>query len=124
MSFDLRNDAQMFQRHTCSIAPGLDFVHVYVDDLLVALPNKDEHIQHSPLLFQRLSGNRILANPDKCEHSKIKLTFIGQEITRGGIKPSDDEVRAIVDYDVPSSIKKRNAFLEPVNIYRLNAWFH
>ncbi|CAI2733638.1 unnamed protein product [Schistosoma spindalis] len=79
MPFGLRNAAQTFQSFIDSIVRDLDFVHVYIDDLLIASSNVDEHYQHLP-----------------CE----------------------DKVRAIKEYDVPSSIKELKAFLGLVNFYR------
>jgi hypothetical protein len=118
MPFGLRNAAQTFQRFIDSITRDLDFVHVYIDDLLVASSNVDEHYQHLTLLFQRLSDNRIIVNPDKCELGKTELIFLGHKITPEGISPSEDKVRAIVEYTLPSSVRELKAFLGLVSFYR------
>ena len=60
-----------------------DFVHVYIDDLLIASSNVDEHYQHLTLLFQRLSDNGIIVNPDKCELGKKEIKFLGHVIKHG-----------------------------------------
>ncbi|CAH8620560.1 unnamed protein product [Schistosoma guineensis] len=118
MPFGLRNAAQTFQRFIDSIVRDLDFVHVYIDDLLIASSNVDEHYQHLTLLFQRLSDNGIVVNPDKCELGKREIIFLGHVIKQEGILPCEDKVQAIKEYNVPSSLKELKAFLGLVKFYR------
>ncbi|CAH8679458.1 unnamed protein product [Schistosoma haematobium] len=118
MPFGLRNAAQTFQRFIDSIVRDLDFVHVYIDDLLIASSNVDEHYQHLTLLFQRLSDNGIVVNPDKCELGKREIIFLGHVIKQEGILPCEDKVQAIKEYNEPSSLKGLKAFLGLVNFYR------
>ncbi|CAI2734035.1 unnamed protein product [Schistosoma spindalis] len=118
MPFGLRNAAQNFQSFIDSIVRDLDFVHVYIDDLLIASSSVDEHYQHLTLLFQRLSDNGIIVNPEKCELGKSEIIFLGHIIRQEGILPCEDKVRAIKEYNVPSSIKELKAFLGLVNFYR------
>nr|CDS28369.1 gag pol polyprotein [Hymenolepis microstoma] len=46
MPFDLRDAAQSFQRFMDQVFRGLDFVFTYIDDVLIASFNLDEHEQH------------------------------------------------------------------------------
>ena len=46
MPFGLRNAAQTFQRLMDEIFRDLEFVAVYIDDILVFSESKEEHIQH------------------------------------------------------------------------------
>lgn len=46
MTFGLRNAAQTFQRFMDEVTRGLDFVFVYIDDILIASRNEKEHNQH------------------------------------------------------------------------------
>ncbi|CAI2729547.1 unnamed protein product [Schistosoma spindalis] len=118
MPFGLRNAAQIFQRFIDSIVRDLDFVHVSIDDLLIASSNVDEHYQHLKLLFQRLSDNGIVVNTEKCELGKSEIIFLGHIIRQEGILPCEDKIRTIKEYNVPSSIKELKAFLGLVNFYR------
>ncbi|CAH8621403.1 unnamed protein product [Schistosoma margrebowiei] len=117
MPFGLRNAAQTFQRFIDSIVRDLDFVHVYIDDLLITSSNVDEHYQHLTLLFQRLSDNGIVVNPDKCELGKREIIFLGHVINQEGILPCDDKVQSRKEYNMPSSLKELKAFLGLVNFY-------
>ena len=46
LPFGLRNSAQCFQRHINHITSDLDFVFVYLDDVLVFSPDEETHLLH------------------------------------------------------------------------------
>lgn len=46
LSFGLYSAVQTFQKFIDSITRELDSVYVHIGDILIALPNVDEHIQH------------------------------------------------------------------------------
>ena len=52
MPFGLKNTAQTFQRLMDTVLQGLDFLFVYLDDILVASTNQDEHLEHLRILLQ------------------------------------------------------------------------
>ncbi|GAB1609921.1 uncharacterized protein LOC115213179, partial [Argonauta hians] len=66
MPYGLRNAANTFQRFMDNVLRGLDFVFVYIDDVLIASRSVSEHEAHLELLFQRLSEFGIVVNPNKC----------------------------------------------------------
>ena len=67
MPFGLRNAAQTFQRFMDQVLRGLPFCFVYLDDLLIASPDMNTHLQHLRQVFQLLSDNGILINAQKSE---------------------------------------------------------
>ena len=46
MPFGMKNSAQAFQRLMDQVFRGLKFAFVYLDDILVASRNEEEHKQH------------------------------------------------------------------------------
>ena len=67
MPFGLRNAAQTFQRFIDAITRDLDFVYAYIDDILVASTNENEHKEHLKMVFDRLQQNGITINVNKCK---------------------------------------------------------
>ena len=63
MPFGLRNQA--FQRLMDETCRWLSFVFAYIDDLLVACFDEQEHLAHLEILFQRLQDNGLVVNPSK-----------------------------------------------------------
>ena len=77
MPFGLRNAAQTFQRFIDNVLRGLTFCYTYIDDVLIASTNKEEHKQHLHLVFQRFKEYGVIINPSKCELGVTELTFLG-----------------------------------------------
>ena len=118
MPFGLRNAAQSFQRLMDEVVRGLSFVFVYIDDLLIASTDDDEHEAHLRLLFERLQRYGIVINPAKCEFGVSSLTFLGHVVNQHGIQPLDEKVEHIRDFPPPTSLRKLREFLGLVNFYR------
>ena len=45
---------------------GLDFVYNYIDHVLIASPDAEEHKDHLRLVLERLQKHGVLINPAKC----------------------------------------------------------
>ena len=118
MPFGLRNAAQTFQRFIDQVLHGLDFVYAYIDDLLIASTNPQEHVEHLRLVFERLRQHGIVINPSKCQFGVLSLEFLGHYIDGNGILPLKDKVKVIYDFPVPKSIRKLRQFLGMINFYR------
>lgn len=117
MGFGLRNASQTFQRFMNQVVQGLDFVFVYIDDILVASESEEQHRVHLGLLFERLRDFGINVNRGKCLFGVSELTFLGHRINEKGITPTDDKVQAIRDFPTPSNKKQVIRFIGMVNYY-------
>lgn len=111
MPFGLRNAAQAFQRLMDETCRGLPFVFAYIDDLLVASPNEQEHLTHLEVLFNRLKDNGLVVNPTKCKFGCSQIEFLGHEINVQGASPLPSKVQAILDFAPPSTIKGLQEFV-------------
>lgn len=118
MPFGLRNAAQTFQRFMDHVVRGLDFVYVYLDDVLVASNSPVEHEQHLRELFDRFTSFGLTINPTKCLFGVESLEFLGHHIDSHSIHPLDSKVSAIKDFPIPNSIKQLQRFLGMINYYR------
>jgi transposase InsO family protein len=118
MPFGLSNAAQTFQRFIHDVCRGLDFVHPYIDDILVASASEEDHVKHLRQLFARLSEHGVTINADKCELGKRSLEFLGHQISSNGIKALPSKVDAILDYPQPNTFRQLRRFCGLVNYYR------
>lgn len=66
MPFSLKNAAQTFQRAMDSIFRDMEFLFIYLDDILVFGISHEKHIEHLKLLFERLDKHDLLINKSKC----------------------------------------------------------
>lgn len=117
MPFGLRNAAQTFQRFINEVTKGLNFIFVYLDDILVASKNEEEHFKHLNILFERLNNFGINLKIPKCEFGVTKLLFLGHTISSSGILPSEERVEAIKNFPRPKDLKQLQRFLGMINFY-------
>ena len=96
--FGLRNSGQTFQRFIDHDTRELDFVFVYLDDLLVTSPDHKTHKKHLQILFARLAEYGIIIGPEKCQFGTTELSFLGHHVCAEGISPLPSAVDAIVNF--------------------------
>ena len=115
--FGLRNSGQTFQRFIDHVTRGLDFVFVYLDDLLVTSPDHKTHKKHLRILFARLSEYGIIIGPEKCQFGTSELSFLGHHVCAEGILPLPSAVDAIVNFIKPEKQRALRRYLGMVNYY-------
>nr|VZI08247.1 unnamed protein product [Spirometra erinaceieuropaei] len=118
MPFGLRNASQTFQRFIDRVLRGLPFVYVYIDDVLVASRDVEEHLQHLTLLFDRFQQFGVTLHPAKCVLGATSFEFLGHLIDSNGIRPLPSKVAAIRDSPPPTSNRQLQRFIGMVNFYR------
>ena len=115
--FGLRNSDQTFQRFIDHVTRGLDFVFVYLDDLLVTSPDHKTHKKHLRILFVRLAEYGIIIGREKCQLSTAELSFLGRHACAEGISPLPSAVDAIVNFVKPEKQRALRRYLGMVNYY-------
>lgn len=117
MPFGLRNASQTFQRFMDEIFRGIDYVFVYIDDILVGSPDKDTHLKHLREVFKRLTKYGVTIKASKCLFGVGSLDFLSNTVTGNGIFPAKSKVDAILNLPCPNSIKKIQQFVGMLNYY-------
>ena len=116
--FGLKNAGQDFQRLMDSILGDLPYVFVYIDDILVASDDMDQHMEHLREVFQILADNGMIVNRAKCVLGKSSLDFLGYRVDSTGISPLPERVEAIRATPSPTTIKELQRFNGMINYYR------
>jgi hypothetical protein len=116
--FGLRNAAQTFQRFMIELFQGLDFVYVYLDDILVASHTEEKHCRHLQQVLEKLHLHYVVIKPKKCTFGASEINFLGVKVTPEGIEPLPDKVEAICNLTFPTTSKQLQRFLGMVNYYR------
>lgn len=118
MAFGMCNAAQTFQRHIHEVLQGLEFVFPYIDDILIASDNEEQHITHLRIVFERLREYGMSVNPAKCILGKEETKYLGHLITPNGLSPLPEKVEAIKLYKKPMIAKDLRRFIAMINFYR------
>ena len=98
MPFGLKNSAQAFQRLMDGILRGIPHAFVYVDDVLIASTSSTEHIHDLTTVFDALEANGMIVNKAKCVFGVDSIDFLGHRISKDGISPLPDKVKAVQDF--------------------------
>ena len=115
--FGLKNAAQAFQRLMDQVGGDLDFIFIYLDDILIASSTEEEHMLHLTELFDRLESYGLVINPDKCVFGVTELEFLGHTISAAGSFPLSAKVEAVTDFPRPTTVLEMQQFLGMVNFY-------
>lgn len=118
MTFGLRNAAQTFQRYIDDVLRGLDFTFAYIDDILVASIDEEQHEKDLRVVFDRLRKGNLSINADKCKLGQSELEFLGHTITSEGLRPLKSKVEALRNFSKPIIAKDLKKFLGMLNFYR------
>ena len=117
MPFGLKCAAQTFQRLMDTVCRGLDFVFVYLDDILIFSKSPEEHKSHLHQLFQRLQDNGLVISLAKCIFGVAEIDFLGHHINSEGVMPLKEKVEAIRSFPAPTNIKQLQEYLGMINFY-------
>ena len=69
-------------------------------------------------MLRKLKEHQLFVKANKCEILKTSVEFLGQQICRGGMTPTEAKLKAVQDWATPQDVKGVRSFLGFVNYYR------
>lgn len=114
MPFGLSNAPRTLQRVMNRLFEDMDFVKVYLDDILVHSQTKVIHLEHLQKVFTRLKEAGASINFDKSHFMKQSVTYFGNNISGDGIKPDLSRV-GIYNNFYPKNIKQLQRIIGFIN---------
>ena len=101
MPFALRKAGQTFQRFMDQVLWGLPYCFVYIDDLLIASANHEEHLEHLEAVFKKLEDHVLVISFSNCVFLAPSVSYLGHNIDTSGIRTLPEKVDAITNYAEP-----------------------
>ena len=86
-----------------------------MDDVLVHGPDLATHDERLFKAMEKLESAGLTLNPDKCEFSKPKMTYLGNLVEGNGIKPDPEKIEAIIKIQPPKDRTELRRFLGMTN---------
>lgn len=120
LPFGLCNAPVTFQRLMNNVLAGLIYKTcvVYQDDIVVASPTFEQHLADLKEVLDRLQAAGLSLKLKKCQFCLSELTFLSYRVTASGIKPDMDKIKAVMEFETPSTVKHVRQFLGLTGYYR------
>jgi transposase InsO family protein len=113
------NAPDIFQSIMMRLLGDLEFVHVYIDDILITSNGSfTDHMNKLQQVLNRLDKAGFRANVRKCHFASDRVEYLGYDISRNGIHPQPKKVEAILKMQPPTTKKQLRRFLGMINYYR------
>ena len=116
--FGLAQAPAYFQNLMNKVLKGLGFAISYLDDIIIFSETPEEHLRHIKIVLKRLQNANLKMKKSKCSFFKQELHYLGHLLTRDGIKPQAEKVKALTELKPPTSAKGVREFLGMVGYYR------
>lgn len=117
--FGLKPATVRFQRIMESVLDGLDFVAIWVDDIVIFSDGSaEDHADKVNQVLQRLTDHKLRINPAKCHFGYSRILMLGHMLS--GAERSIDplKVTQTLEWVPPTSAKTMQRFLGFVNYVR------
>ena len=89
-----------------------------LDDIIVATPSFEEHLQYLTKTFKLLKEAGLKLNQDKCEFACSELRYLGYLVNEFGLQVDPDKIAPILDRPRPHNVKTLRRFLGMCSFYR------
>ncbi|XP_044756893.1 uncharacterized protein K02A2.6-like [Coccinella septempunctata] len=117
LNFGIASAPAKFQKIMESVLGGMDGVVVFLDDILIAGKNKEEHLQRLRLVLETLRNSGFKISVDKCEFFQSRVNYLGYVIDKEGLHTNASKVLAIKKAPRPINVTSLKSFLGTVNYY-------
>ena len=108
----------VFQRLVSRILGHLDFVEVFIDNILIHSADPTAHLAHIAIVLKILQDNSLTAKLTKCDFFAKQVEFLGHVVSAQGISMDPTKTKAITDWPIPQDIHDLRSFIGLANYYR------
>ncbi|VFQ83189.1 unnamed protein product [Cuscuta campestris] len=81
-------------------------MEAYIDDMIVKSKQATTHAEDLEGVFKIMEKYNLRLNPKKCTFGVQGGKFLGDMVSRRGIEPNPEKVRAILDMEAPRNVKE------------------
>ena len=105
MPFRLCNVPMTFQRlmQNCLSELNLTYCLIYLDDVITFSMDEDDHLWQMRVIFDRFRVEHLKLKPSKCSLFRDEIVFLAHHVTKDGVQPSEEHVKAITNFPEPDS---------------------
>ena len=120
MPFGVCNGPSTFQRCMELVLKGLQWetLLIYLDDVILYSSTLGEHLKQIRIVLSRFLKANLKLKPSKCHFFQEEVLFLGHIVSGDGVKPNPELIKAVNEWQPPTSVKEIQKFLGLCNYYR------
>ena len=111
LSFGVNSAPEKYQQIVTQVISDIGGVQNIADDLIVHGKNNEEHDRNLHRLMQRLEEKNLTLNAEKCQFRMDRVVFMGLLVSKYGIGPTEERVRAVLESSRPTTPTEVRSFL-------------
>jgi len=94
------------------------YVRVYMDDILIYSQSMSDHTRHVRNVLCALIRNHLVIKLEKCEFHKSEIKYLGNILTKNGVKIDPEKVQQVKEWPVPTNEGEVQSFIGYCNYFR------
>ena len=116
----LKNSPASFSRLMQLILSGLLYFIClcYIDDIILFSSTFEDHLNHIALVIKQLIEANVKAKPQKCQFACKEIRFLGNILSKNGVKPDPAKTEIIKSMPPPKTAKELRRCLGLMGFYR------
>ena len=115
MPFGIHSASEIFQREMGKVIADIDGAVHSQDDIIIWGRNNEEHDYRLFQVLDRIRESGLKMNKSKCVFRVPEVVFLGNLLSKDGVKPDPKKVEAIVNMQVPENKVELQRYLGMVN---------
>ena len=111
LPFGIKSAPEAFRKKMSQVLEDIDGAEAIVDDFLVWGRDIQEHDARLKKVVDRVKEVNLKLNPKKYQIRKEEIPYVGYLLTKDGLKPDPEKIRAVQEMTQPSNTKELKTFL-------------
>ena len=91
---------------------------LYIDDIILYTKDECEHEVLLGKVLERLREAGLSLKPSKCHFFRVNVEYLGHEISAKGIYPNRGNIKKVLTYPTPTTLKQLRRFVGMATYYR------
>ena len=111
LPFGIKSAPEVFQHRMSELFEDVDDGKALVDDLLIWGENNDKHDARLKQVLNRAREVNLKFNAKKCRIRQEEVPYVGHVLSKEGLKPDPEKIRALQQMQPPPNTKELKSFL-------------
>ena len=97
---------------------NLTYCLIYLDDVIVFSETEEEHLQCLHVVLECFQEHNLKLRLSKCEFFHNEINYLAHHVSKEGVQPSKENLKATAEFSPPQTYTKILAFLALLGHYR------